>query len=77
MRSTTLPLRSGRTTFATRVCQPGWRPGCRQRRSPNGLVIRSVVLHQIYAKVMAGMEYSARERSGRALGLADDDVDRE
>lgn len=35
------------------------------------------VLHQIYAKVIAGMEDSARERIGRALGLADDEVDRE
>lgn len=27
------------------------------------------VLHQIYAKVIAGQEHAARERIGRALGL--------
>lgn len=31
------------------------------------------VLHQIYAKVIAGMEDSARERIGKALGLTDED----
>lgn len=31
------------------------------------------VLHQIYAKVIAGMEDSARDRIGKALGLPEHD----